>query len=255
MRVETMILIACLAVCAVPFGVAEPPAGAAKAEQASKTDQVDRTKMVEIKGDLARIHGDQVKALTYYLQALKNDPQNPLLYDKVGVAELKTGNHGGARKYFKMAIKIDPRYANGYNNLGALACIDKNYHTAVGYLKQALALDELSAPTHINMAEAWTGVGQMDHAMNEYARALELDGDVLTDNQNGLVAQISTPEQRARINYLIAKAYARRGNMEGALEFLRRAKDGNYPDLHNVYSDTDFTPLWNNPKLAQIVKR
>ena len=249
MRVETMILLACLAVCAVPYAMADPQAGAAKVEQ------MDKAKAAEIKGDVARVHGNQASALAWYTTALRNDKQNPLLYDKIGVAQLKLGNHRGARKSFKQALKIDPRYANALNNLGALACLDKDYRGAVVYLKQALALDELSAPTHINMAEAWSGLGEMDHAMTEYARALELDSDVLTDNQRGLMAQVSTPEQRARINFLIAKAYARRGNVEQALEFLRRARDGNFPEMRRVYSDADFTPVWKDPRLQQIVKR
>jgi tetratricopeptide (TPR) repeat protein len=95
----------------------------------------------------------------------------------------------------------------------------------------------------------------MDRAMTEYARALELDADILSDSDNGAFAQISTPEQRARISFLIAKAYIKRGNVEGALEYLRRAKEGHYPGLGAVYTDQDFAPLWTDPRLAKLIKR
>jgi tetratricopeptide (TPR) repeat protein len=95
----------------------------------------------------------------------------------------------------------------------------------------------------------------VDRAMTEYARALELDADVLSDSENGAFAQIRTPEQRARISFLIAKAYIKRGNADGALEYLRRAKELHYPDLAKVYTDQDFAPLWQDPRLAKLIKR
>ena len=120
---------------------------------------------------------------------------------------------------------------------------------------QALELDESSAPSHLNMAEAWMGLGEVDRAMTEYARALELDADILSEGAGGITAQVTTPEQRARVSYLIAKAYAKRGNLDGALEYLRRAKDGHFADLGRVYKDQEFAALWPDPRLEQIVKR
>jgi tetratricopeptide (TPR) repeat protein len=137
-----------------------------------------------------------------------------------------------------------------------LACIERKYSSAVRYLKNALALQETNASAHLNMAEAWFGLGEVDRAMTEYARALELDADILTSNPGAVVAHVSTPEQRARVAFTIAKAYAKRGNLEGALEYLRRARDGNFPDLKKVvYTDQTFAALWDDPRLQQIVKR
>ena len=99
------------------------------------------------------------------------------------------------------------------------------------------------------------GLGNVDYAMTEYARALELDADVLSTSSEGVVAQVSTPEQRARISFLIAKSYMKRGNLDGALEYLRRAKEEHYPEMGNVYKDPAFTALWTDPRLAKIVKR
>jgi tetratricopeptide (TPR) repeat protein len=99
------------------------------------------------------------------------------------------------------------------------------------------------------------GLGETDRAMTEYGRALELDADILSSTQEGIIAQVATPEQRARIAFLIAKSYMKRGNIEGALDSLRKAKELRYPDLAKVYSDPVFTALWEDPRLAKIVKR
>jgi tetratricopeptide (TPR) repeat protein len=221
----------------------------------SKADRFEAVKAAELKGDLARIHEEYWVAVSWYEQALRADPENSDLYNKLGIVELKLNNRGPARKEFTLAVKYDPRNISALNNLGAVSFLDKKYKPAVRYLKQALALDESSAPSHLNLAEAWMALGQVDYAMTEYTRALELDADILTSNNEGVIAQVTTPEQRARVNYLIAKAYARRGNIEGALEYLGRAKEGNFPQLASVYNDQDFSALWRDPRLTKIVKR
>lgn len=213
------------------------------------------TRDVELRGDLARIHKDYGAAIAYYKTALKAEPQNAILYNKLGIAYLQFGDHKAARRAFNDAIKRDPRFVNALNNLGAVDCLDRKYNPAIRALKKALALDESNASAHLNMAESWVGLKQMDRAMTEYARALELDADILSSSPDGVLVQVGTPQQRARVDFLIAKAYAKRGNMEGALEYLQRAKDNRYADLASVYQDRVFTPLWNDPRLQKIVKR
>ena len=69
-----------------------------------------------------------------------------------------------------------------------------------------------------------------------------------------MVAQLRTPEQQARVDFLIAKAYAKRGNLDGSLDYLRRARDGHYPQMADVYTDKEFAALWQDPRLKKIVK-
>jgi len=220
-----------------------------------KPDALQIAKTAEMKGDLERVHNNFYMAISYYQQALRSDPRNPAILNKMGIAELKLGDRGPARKHFSQALKYDPRNISALNNLGAVSYLDKKYKNAVKYLKQALELDESSAPAHLNLAEAWMGMGQIDRAMTEYARALELDADILSESATGVSARVSTPEQRARVNFLIARAYAKRGNIDGALEYLRRARDGRFPEMGRVYKDQEFAILWPDPRLDKIVKR
>ena len=220
-----------------------------------KTDNVEAAKMAELKGDLARVHDKFAEAVGFYQTAIRAAGQNSRLYNKLGVAELQTGDRSAARKHFNQAVKYDPRNVVALNNLGAVALMDRKYNPATKYLKRALALEETNASAHLNLAEAWVGLGEVDRAMTEYARALELNADILSSSPEGVVAQVSTPEQRARVSYTIAKAYAKRGNLEGALEYLRRARDNRFPDLHKVYTDEAFAALWEDPRLAKIIKR
>jgi Flp pilus assembly protein TadD len=225
------------------------------AAAAAKKDKQAAAKLAEEKGDLDRLHKDYDSALSHYESALRVNTKSPELYNKMGIAELQLNERTLARKYFGRAIKLNPQFFAPINNMGVLDLLDRRYKPSINYFKQALALDETNAHTHLNLASAWMGLGEVDYAMTEYARALELDADVLSTSPEGVVAQVSTPEQRARIAFLIAKSYMKRGNLDGALEYLRRAKEGRYPDLSSVYKDPVFTPLWNDPRLTKIVKR
>jgi tetratricopeptide (TPR) repeat protein len=242
--VATMVLAAC------PMAY-----GKKAATDLTNPTRTEAARTAEEDGDMARAREDYLQAIFYYDRALRNDRGNAHLYNKLGIAQLELGNRSDARGSFNRANKIEPQNADVLNNLGAVACIDKKYKPAVRYLKRALALDEPMPAAHLNMAEAWMGLGDVDHAMNEYARALELDPDILDSSRNGTLIQLSTPEQRARMDFLIATAYARRGNRDRALEYLRLAKEGHCPFMSKVYTEKEFAMLWTDPRLQQIVKR
>jgi tetratricopeptide (TPR) repeat protein len=241
------LIVASLAICVAPLIRAETSLDLPKNDEIAKS--------AESKGDLERVHNNYLMAISYYQQALRVNPRDPNLLNKLGISELKLGDRGQAKKYFSRALKADPKNISALNNLGAVAYLDKKYKTAVKYLKQALELDESSAPSHLNLAESWMGLNQIERAMTEYARAIELDADILSESQTGISARVSTPAQRAAVDYLIAKAYAKRGNSEGALEYLKRAKAEHFTDLNRVYKDQEFASLWVDPRLQSIVKR
>lgn len=249
MKRLVMMLVASMMVCAAPYGMAVP------LPDASSADKPDAAKMMEEKGDLARAHENYAAAAVYFQTALRTNRKDAGLYNKLGIVELQLKENRPARKNFQQALKIDSQFTAAINNLGAVALMDKKYKSAAGYFKEALARDESVASTHVNLAEAWMGMKEIDRAMTEYTRALELDPDVFSDEHNGSHLMLSSPEQRARVDFLIAKSYMKRGNLDGALDYLGRAKQLHYPDLSKVYSDPDFAPLWKDPRLAKIIKR
>jgi tetratricopeptide (TPR) repeat protein len=249
MKRLVLMLITGLLIYASPYGRTDPTPNPAA------NDHQTGAMKAEERGDLARLHGNYSLAAAYYQAALRVSRQDATLYNKLGIVELQQGQRGQARKNFTLALKYNPQLIAVVNNLGAVALLDKKYKPAVAYFKQALAMDETVASTHLNLAEAWMGLGETDRAMTEYSRALELDADILSSSQEGIIAQVATPEQRARIAFLIAKSYMKRGNIEGTLVSLRKAKELRYPELSKVYSDPVFTALWEDPRLAKIVKR
>lgn len=209
---------------------------------------------LEKAGDEARARKDYAEAIRYFQAAVRKDRKNSALYNKLGLAELKIDNLRGARLDFEKAAKRNAKNADPVNNLGAVYYMQKNYGAAAKYFKKAVALDEANATFHINLGAAWFSQKKIGPALAEYTRALELDPDALRQNAKaGVTAQIASPEERARYSYMLAKIYAKMGDVEGCLQCLRKAKEDGYRDLANVYKDEEFTKIRENPKLHEVV--
>ena len=212
------------------------------------------TAQLEKAGDDYRAQKDYDQAIKYFKEALRQDPKNAKLYNKLGMTELKDGNYKGARSDFLKASKYNRQLPEPWNNLGVIDYVQKNYGSAAKYFKKALALDETRPSFHVNLGAAWFAQDNLDRAMREYTRALELDPDALMRSSNvGVAAQITNPEERAKHNYMMAKVYAKLGNSDSCLECLRKAKEDGYRDLGKVYKDQEFSSIWQDARLAEIV--
>jgi tetratricopeptide (TPR) repeat protein len=204
-------------------------------------------------GDEARATKDYDQAIALFQAALRKDKKNAILYNKLGMSQLKAGKIEDARFSFEKAMKRNSKYAEAVNNLGASFFIQHNMGPAVRYFKKAVALEETRASFHINLGAAWFGQNKLDRAMAEYHRALQLDPEALNRTSNvGVAAQVSTIEERARYEYMMAKIYARMGDTEQCLRCLRKAKEGGYRNLANVYKDEEFVQVRQDQRLAEI---
>jgi tetratricopeptide (TPR) repeat protein len=209
---------------------------------------------LETNADVARAHKDYPLAIQYFQAALKKDRKNAALYNKLGLAQLKNNELKDARLSFEKAVKYNSKYADAVNNIGAVAYMQKNYGSAVKHFKKAVALEETRPSFHVNLGAAWFSQKKLERAVAEYTRALELDPEALKqESKVGVTAQIASPEERARYSYMLAKIYAKRGDVDGCLMCLKKAKEDGYRDLANVYKDEEFTTMRANPKLHEVV--
>ena len=209
---------------------------------------------LEKAGDEARTEKDYVKAIDYFEAAIRKDRKNAVLYNKLGLSELRKDEFKAARMDFEKAAKLNPKYAEAINNIGATEYIKKNYGNAAKYFKKAVALDEGHATYHINLGAAWFSQKKFERAISEYVRALELNPDAFNqESKIGIAAQILSPEERAQYAFSLAKAYAKRGDVDNCLQCLKKAKEEGYRNMANVYKDEEFTHMRDNPRLHEVV--
>ncbi len=209
---------------------------------------------LEQRGDELRSEKAYVDAIDYYRAALRKEPNNSVLFNKTGIAELQLARYREAKKDFERAVKLNKQYAEALNNLGVVYYIDRNYNKAIKYYQKALLLREASASFHSNLGTAYFERKQVDLAMKEYLRALELDPDIFERiSMAGVTAHLVSPSDRAHYSYIVAKMYAQVGNADRCLLYLRKAKEDGYSKLNDVYTDEAFAQVRKDPRFAELM--
>ena len=238
----------------VILGLSQSGFAGSDPEQAPRDKKAMTLPELEKAGDVARSQKDYWQAIQYYREAIVKDKKNAILYNKLGMAELKNNDLQNSRADFEKATKLNKKFADAFNNVGAVYFVSSNFSQAAKYFKKAVALEETRATFHVNLGAAWFSQKKVDRAINEYSRALELDPMALEQNSRaGVTSQITNPEERAQFYYVLAKIHAKRGDMQECLVCLRKAKDNGYVNLANAYKDEEFSRLWNDPRMAEII--
>lgn len=243
---------------------AAPPSPTASAEQLEK------------EGDQLRGNKMFVDAIEYYEAALAKTPLSApgkdaiavqrakasALYNKVGIAYLQQMRLKEARKAFERSIKLNKAFPDAYNNLGATWYMDialrkgKNFGKAIKNYRKAIELNEELASAHSNLGTAYFSSKEYDKAMPEFARALQLDPGILErSSRTGVSVRMSSPQDQAAYQFLIARLYAQMKNPDRCLLYLQKAIEGGYGKIKDVYKDEAFTEIRKDPRFEVVMAR
>lgn len=225
-----------------PIHGAEPPAPSASAEELEK------------RADELHAQKDYLDALDYYRAALAKNGNDARLWNKAGIPELQLANYKAAKKDFEKALKLDREFAIAYNNLGVVCYKERNYGKAIKEYQHAIQLDPASASFYSNLGVAYFGKKEYDQASAAYARAVQMDPDIFErGSRSGVAAQLSSPEDRARFDYVLAKLYAKNGLTDRSLQSLRRAMEEGYEKIRDVYKDPEFAELRKDARFTELM--
>jgi len=207
---------------------------------------------LETRGDQLRESKNYLDAIDYYEAAIKKQ-STAVLFNKVGMTYLTMGNLDKAQKAIQRAIKMDKQYAEAYNNLGVVMYLRKKYGPAEKNYRKALAIRD-SASFHSNLGTVYVERKQFEKGMAEYAQAFLLDPDIFErTSRTGISAHMSSPEDRARFFYLLAKLYASKGENEKSLLYLKKAMEEGFPEIDNVYKDAEFATLRKDQRFTELM--
>src|ERR1700676_859648 len=221
---------------------AAPPTASASVEELEK------------RGDELRVEKNYLDALDYYRAALAKNRNNARIYNKAGIAELLMQRFSEAGKDFERAIHYDHQFADAVNNLGVIDYEAKKYGKAVKQYTKALQLQPDSASFYSNMGAAFFGKKEFEKASEAYTKAMQIDPTILErTSHNGISAQLPSPEDRARYDYVIAKLWAKAGDRDRSLQYLRRAMEEGYKGINDVYKDPEFTGLRSDARFTELM--
>ncbi len=209
---------------------------------------------LETRGDSLRAEKAYADSIDYYRAALAKRPDSAGLHNKMGMAELMMLRFGRARKAFERALKADPRYAEAVNNLGVVYYMQTNYKKAIKHYLKAVAIRPDNASFHSNLGTAYFARKNFEQASTSYYRALELDPEIFERNsRTGVSAHMASPADRARYSYVIAKMYARVGDTDRCLLYLKKAVEQGYAEISNAYKDEEFAAVRKDPRFAEAM--
>lgn len=208
---------------------------------------------LEKKGDELRSEKAYLDALDYYGAAIAKTP-TARLFNKSGIAQLQLRRDKESERDFQKALKADASFADSWNNLGVVYYEQRKYGKAIKQYDKAIKISPNVASFHSNMGAAYFGKKDWEKATSCYAQALELDPQLFERSSRvGVTAQLPSPQDRSRFNYLVARLYAKTGDREHALEYLRRAMEEGYKGINDVYKDPEFAALRGDNRFTQLM--
>ncbi len=209
---------------------------------------------LESRGDALRAEKSYLDALDYYRAALAKQPSSSRLYNKIGINELQMARFGEARKDFERSIKLDRQFADAYNNLGVIFYLQKKYGAAIKRYEDAIKLRQDSGSYYSNLGAAYFSKKEYVKASLAYNQALQLDPDIFErTSHTGVLAQMSSPGDRAHFYYVLARLYAKSGVTDRSLQYLRRAMEEGYKGIEDVYKDAEFAGLRKDPRFTELM--
>jgi tetratricopeptide (TPR) repeat protein len=215
---------------------------------------------LENQGDDLRNAKAYEEAIRYYRAALEKlraahlpRPQAQL-YNKIGIAELQEQNTRAAERDFRRALRLDHELVEARNNLGAAYYMQKKYFEAIREYQEAIKLRD-DASFHSNLGTAYFMRQDYSAAMAEYSRAAQLDPNVFEhSSQTGISAQLSSPASRAKYSFMLAKMYAKAGDLDHCIFYLKKAMEDGYKQIDSVYQDDEFAALRKDPRFTELMK-
>lgn len=204
----------------------------------------------EMRGDLYMARREYVAAIGAYQHA---ELQKSITWTKIGVAYHHLFAMDEAMKAYQMALRIDSHNADALNNIGAVYHAKREYHTAAKYYKKALKYNPRSAAIYCNLGTTYFADHKYKDAEKAYGRAFAIDPNAFNHDTNASIDEGSTKEERIAQNYYLARAFARAGQRDQALFYLRKAFDEGFHDRRKLKDEQDFAMLRTTLEFKQLM--
>ncbi len=156
--------------------------------------------------------GRLAEALEEALKAKEAFPEDPEVYNLIGLIYLDRREYQKAIDSFKKALSLRPNYSEAINNLGSVYLVQGDLNKAIACFKKALKNPLYTKPyiAYTNLAWAYYQMGKKEKAINYLNQALSYNPRYhLAYFYRGVMALNDGELERARISFRRALRFNR----------------------------------------------
>jgi tetratricopeptide (TPR) repeat protein len=172
-------------------------------------------------GLAAEAQGDNHEAFDQYQAALKNNPNDSKVYNKLGLMLDKAGQLDGAIAYLEKSVELEPSNTVARFNLGVALMQQGNYNRGLQELGEVLRLHPRDAATDFVMGFAYLYSKKIDLAAAKFREGLRYKPDD-PEAHFGLASALSIERKREDAVAELHEALRLRPNYPEAQELLRQ---------------------------------
>ena len=151
-------------------------------------------------------NGDIKECLLRAKKVAKIYPEEPFVFNLIGVVSASIGSYEEAIESYKRALKINPNYFEVYNNLGVALNDSKKPKDAISYLRKALKINPHYPEAYNNLGNALKEIEKLDQAIESYENAIKLNPKFIDPYTNLAIVFASKKNENEKAEYYFKKA-------------------------------------------------
>jgi len=200
---------------------------------------------LQLLGTLYLTSGENLKALTFFDQALAIDQTFPLVYSNKGNALQELNRLEEALQNYNKAISLKPDYAEAYSNRGNVLRKINHLHEALASFEKAISLKPDYAEAYSNRGDVLQVMNKLNDALDSYDIATKINPTYAQAYSNKAAAlqklcrfhdSVAVYNQAISLNPNLSEAYCNRGNALKNLGQLNEAEN-NYRKAIQIKPD------------------
>jgi len=207
-----------------------------------KALKVNPSDQIRLGEELAR-QGRLKEAAAAHEKALQLDPQLVEAHIKLVSLYGRLGQFAKGEEHFQAAVRVDPKCAASYFHHGLLVASQGRYREAEEEFRKALGIDPHYSAARANLGYALEAQDRLPEAIAEFRKAIEYNSDdfqahfglgrILVNQESyregiqHLLKCLGTSDEESKPAFLYAlgAAYARSGDTQNGLHYLRLARE------------------------------
>jgi len=205
-------------------------------------------------GRIFSLMDDGMNAQKYLEKVVKVKPDTTEAQSLLAAVYTKQRNYSAAVTAYQKIVELDPKRASAQLGLGDVYFRMQRWADAAAALEKAVALDATNAQPFFQIGTAYEELRDFAKAADAYERFLKLNPEnawtgylrlgtcrmELQQHDQAVAALQEAQKAQPRdlkVNYTLATAFKRAGQLDQAESVLRSLADLNPPDASTYYSD------------------